>query len=343
MELAGYFANCIQLFKNQTKTTVRVVYVPNGPDAPFEFGLEGIEKISRTELSSTQLIESCRDFNPTLVYIAGWKDKDYLRIGAQCKKRGINVVGGMDNVWTGSLRQQFASLTSTFSVKPYFTHLWVAGQRQYQFARKLGYSYEQILTGLYSADVSKFETIAHTPNETYLFYVGRFEEIKGIIELYHVFNSLNDRERNGWKLKMVGNGSLKNQFPPTVATEVYDFMQPSELIAFASNAGGFILPSRHEPWGVVVQEFAAAGKPLILSSEVNSGEDYLIDGYNGFRFQAENKNDLKATLVKFFHLTEEERKEMGNRSQTLAMRGAPEYWVAKLMSLNHSDNEFRQS
>jgi glycosyltransferase involved in cell wall biosynthesis len=43
----------------------------------------------------------------------------------------------------------------------------------------------------------------------------------------------------------------------------------------------FALLSRHEPWGVVVNEAAASGLPLVLSDRVGAAFDLLDDGRNG--------------------------------------------------------------
>jgi glycosyltransferase involved in cell wall biosynthesis len=48
------------------------------------------------------------------------------------------------------------------------------------------------------------------------------------------------------------------------------------------DADVFALLSRHEPWGVVVNEAAASGLPLVLSDRVGAAPDLLRHGENGF-------------------------------------------------------------
>lgn len=43
-----------------------------------------------------------------------------------------------------------------------------------------------------------------------------------------------------------------------------------------------ILPSYHEPWGLVVNEAMAAGLPVIVSNECGSSLDLVRDGENGY-------------------------------------------------------------
>ena len=48
----------------------------------------------------------------------------------------------------------------------------------------------------------------------------------------------------------------------------------------------FALLSTHEPWGVVVNEAAVSGLPLVLSNRVGAAADLLVDGENGFLVEA---------------------------------------------------------
>ena len=54
-----------------------------------------------------------------------------------------------------------------------------------------------------------------------------------------------------------------------------------DLVEAYASADVFALLSAHEPWGVVVNEAAATGLPLVLSERVGAAADLLRDGENG--------------------------------------------------------------
>lgn len=332
-ELAGYLANCIQLAHETTSAQILIVQRPTSSVAPFKHSLTGIERIKKNERTPSELFSYCILFSPDIVYVAGWTDKDYLKIAKYFKKKGVPVICGLDNPWKGTLRQRLSTMVSQVVVQPYFTHMWVAGHRQYQFARRLGYLPRQILTGIYAADLEGFAQPKRDSFKKHLLFVGRLEPIKGVLELYTAFKELTVEQRNGWTLQIIGNGSLASVITSTEGIKVDSFMQPSDLMAFTRDAGAFILPSHEEHWGVVVQEFAAAGLPLLLSRAVNAGEAYLIENYNGYSFDTNDKEALKKTLSYFFHLSDINILEMGARSHELAMAESPKFWVARLFSV----------
>ncbi len=58
----------------------------------------------------------------------------------------------------------------------------------------------------------------------------------------------------------------------------------------------FCLLSRHEPWGVVVNEAAACALPLVLSDRVGAAHDLLREGENGHMVRADDVEAAAAAL-----------------------------------------------
>ena len=88
-----------------------------------------------------------------------------------------------------------------------------------------------------------------------------------------------------------------------------------ELAQRYVDADVFALLSRHEPWGVVVNEAAASGLPLVLSERVGAAHDLLRDGENGFLVPAE---DVTAAADALRRLRDPDlRRRMGERSREL--------------------------
>jgi glycosyltransferase involved in cell wall biosynthesis len=65
-----------------------------------------------------------------------------------------------------------------------------------------------------------------------------------------------------------------------------DVQPASRLVELYVAADVFALLSTHEPWGVVVNEAAACGLPLVLSDRVGAAYDLLEEGANGHLVRA---------------------------------------------------------
>jgi glycosyltransferase involved in cell wall biosynthesis len=77
----------------------------------------------------------------------------------------------------------------------------------------------------------------------------------------------------------------------------------------------FALLSSRESWGVVVNEAAASGLPLVLSDQVGAAHDLLRDGENGFLVPAADPTAAARALRQL--LDADGRERMGSRSQEL--------------------------
>ena len=152
-ELAEYFLACIAALEKEN-VRITVVHWPVNAEAPFAFRqlmhARLIEKPAAGDLE--QLVA---DFQPDIIFTSGWVDKNYTEI---CRKYcpSIPVVLLLDNQWEATLRQQVATRLARRFIHSRFTHAWVPGKPQAEFASRLGFESHHIHTGFYVADLPVF-------------------------------------------------------------------------------------------------------------------------------------------------------------------------------------------
>ena len=78
------------------------------------------------------------------------------------------------------------------------------------------------------------------------------------------------------------------------------FRNQSELPRFFQLADVFVLPSRHEPWGLIVNEAMASGCPVIVSTDVGCHADLVTDGVEGCVFPVGDIPALTQALHRVF-------------------------------------------
>jgi glycosyltransferase involved in cell wall biosynthesis len=74
------------------------------------------------------------------------------------------------------------------------------------------------------------------------------------------------------------------------------FRNQSELPRFFDLASVFVLPSRHEPWGLIVNEVMNAAKPVILTDDCGCQPDLIRNGIEGFVYPVRDVDALTAAL-----------------------------------------------
>jgi glycosyltransferase involved in cell wall biosynthesis len=90
------------------------------------------------------------------------------------------------------------------------------------------------------------------------------------------------------------------------------FRNQSELPGFFNLATVFVLPSRDEPWGLIVNEVMNSGRAVIVSNDVGCQPDLIADGVEGCVFPAGDVAALTEALRRAL-ATPETAKAMGQR------------------------------
>ncbi len=337
-EIAPYFLACCNNLAENYEANIHIIRYPINNEAPFIItDDQKINLYNRKDYNLNSLVDLVKKFNPSIIICSGWIDKGYLSICKSYYKK-IPTILTMDTHWRGDLKQLAGVLISPFFLKKRFSHAWVPGNIQKQYAKKLGFKDNEITLDFYSCDVDYFscirDKVAAQKKESFpkrFIYVGRYYDFKGVDKLWTAFIELQNENSNDWELWCLGTGSLKPINHPKI--KHFGFVQPENFLEYAQRTGVFVMPSLFEPWGVVLHEFAAMGFPLLVSDKVGAAEAFLEDGKNGYIFKAGNINSLKEKLKEVMQLSTEQLNLMGEYSTQLAQRITPKIWADNLMKL----------
>ena len=85
----------------------------------------------------------------------------------------------------------------------------------------------------------------------------------------------------------------------TTNIRMLGFKNQSELPRLFDLCDVFVLPSIHEPWGLIVNEVMNAARAIVVSDQVGCAPDLVRDGRNGFVFPAQNVDALTRALRHF--------------------------------------------
>lgn len=337
--LSGYMAACLRTLCETHNVELLVVRVPPSENAPFDDRhFDWIDRLyDRGALSTTDMKQLLDGFSPDAVFMSGWFDRGYLKVARAMRKRNVLVVAGSDAQWSGSWRQQGARLIAPWYLHSAIDVLWVAGERQRQFARRLGYRGARCWEGVYACDWDRFAACYNDRRSlprSFLF-VGRYVREKGLDLLVDAYARYRDRSADPWSLVCAGSGPLETLLEEQEGIENRGFVQPDALPNLMRETGAFVLPSRQEPWGVVVQEAAAAGLPLLCSDVCGAAVHLVQNRYNGYLVQSKSADHLARCMGTLSEQSGEVRSRMGARSHELSKQYTPARWAETLISGIH--------
>ena len=137
-----------------------------------------------------------------------------------------------------------------------------------------------------------------------ILYASKFEARKRPDDLLRAYGHLLGELAGVAKpyLLFVGDGDLR----PALEAEAREkgladirflgFRNQTELPALYELCDVFVLPSTREPWGLVVNEVMATGRPVVVSDRVGCAQDLVRNGVNGFVFPLGDTRALAAAL-----------------------------------------------
>ena len=222
----------------------------------------------------------------------GWSDiEDFIIAFISPKKKNATVCESsiyeskLDN-WKRYFKKLICNRIS---------YTFVSGIPQKEIYKRLGFKGKIIITGgvgLFNKNKRELKKVEKNKKEFKYLCVARLIPVKNLEFLINVFN------KNGKNLTIAGQGILEEKLKK-LAKENIKFIghiPNKEIGRLYQEHDIFILPSKVEPWGLVVEEALYNGLPVIISNKVGSNIDMVMNYNSGEIFQFDNEDDLNKKI-----------------------------------------------
>jgi glycosyltransferase involved in cell wall biosynthesis len=120
------------------------------------------------------------------------------------------------------------------------------------------------------------------PGRPVILFASKLQERKQCADLVEAHRLLGEPRPY---LLIVGDGEERRRLEDQAAGNPYirflGFRNQTELPSYFDLCDVFVLPSRHEPWGLVVNEVMNAGRAVVVSDDVGCQQDLVREGETG--------------------------------------------------------------
>ncbi|MCS4054638.1 glycosyltransferase family 4 protein [Salinibacter ruber] len=174
-------------------------------------------------------------------------------------------------------------------------------------------------------------------SEVVFLFCGQMIRRKGIDLLLDAFDRL-VHDNAPVRLRLVGTEADLSRHMSEMSesgrrrVEVLGFQAPEDLPELFQQADVFVLPSRHDGWGVVVNEALGSGLPIICSDAVGAAHDLVVPGENGVRIPAGEVEPLREAMARMVDRPDL-RTQWGQNSRATAADWSPEAGAERWINL----------
>ena len=224
------------------------------------------------------------------------------------------------------------------------------GKRAKEYFNCLGADEKKVFTALYTVDIDYFRRVSQLTRkekcemkrrlgirtEKAILYVGQLIERKGVKYLLEAYGELR-KECDDVSLIILGYGYQKEELQELCQSQnipdvcFVNHVEINEMPKFYSIADLFVLPSRRDTWGLVLNEAMACGLPVITTRKVGASVDLVKEGVNGYIVAEENMHELYRAIKKIV-IDSSLREKMGQESSRLIQRFSIDNTVNGFMS-----------
>lgn len=298
-------------------------------------------------LSFIRTLRSLLKVAPDLVLTCGYERPETLAAVIYCRLMWLFILSPrgrcvlmVENV-RGTHRNAFVEGVKRWYLRA-FDGFMVGGKQHIAYLQTLNISRDKIAVGYDCVDNDRIERLARDARERrtppipapYLLTVSRLIKRKNTATIVRAFG---DYVRSLPTTSQPFNLIIAGDGPERAALETLSHdLGVGQLVHFAGElaeldeaafyyafASAFILASWSEPWGLVINEAMAAGLPIVAARQVAAATDLVVDGVNGFTFDAP-AHDALGVIFRRLHDMRPTLPTFGRASQAMVRRFSPD-------------------
>jgi 1,2-diacylglycerol 3-alpha-glucosyltransferase len=319
----------------------------NRSDEPFEwitlFPARTLETIAAADCRKAILEALDRD-RPGALGIVGYARPESMAAARWARRRGRPAILMSESQAIDRPRVWWKELIKKQRLG-WFDAALVGGPPHRDYLVQLGMPPSRIALGYNAVDNDFFASRASFWRESaqgraglsqapYFLTVCRFVPEKNLVRLIRAFARYRGQSdpSSAWDLVLCGDGPGATQIEDAIALSgcrpaihVPGFLQADALPRWYAGAQAFVLPSLSEPWGLVVNEAAASGLPLLVSDRAGCAPTLVPEpaGTTGSRFDPFDIDAMTSKLAWMASLPLEHRRLMGRRAAEIVSHWSP--------------------
>lgn len=211
---------------------------------------------------------------------------------------------------------------------------YVAGQNNAFIYKK--YFYSQIIPYNFSSltmnEVNKNSLYRNNGEGNYIIVIGQYFDYKGLDIAVQVAKMDKDS-----KYKFIGMGTKSDEFREYVDSlnieniEIIPFLKKEDLYKEYEKSKFLLLPSKKECWGLVINEAASFGCPIVSTFGCGAAKEILSNEYKIFLAESNNAKDLydKVKFLENYEFIEKYKDYLINVSSKYTIENMVESYTKK--------------
>lgn len=312
-----------------------------------EYFLGGIKLSKRYGYINSGLIKLVKESD--LIFIGGYEKPTYILLSILCKifkRKYVIIFDGISVSKINDQEPRYKFIIKKFVIKNSHAIFGNGNVSFKYFTQKFNYPKEKVYNQYLTIDGDKIKCLGKNKSlyrklirEKYkiddsykvLQYSGRLINIKNVEAIINSVNKIKDEKII---LLITGDGVEKDRLlnlakSLNVNIIITGFINNQEELFkhyYASDI--FILPSKEEPWGLVVNEAMYAKLPVLISEECGCSLDLVRN--NGYIFNPFDEYDLANKIKKLLN------------DKKLELKGERSYEIIEEWSFKNSAQKFKE-